>query len=159
MLVATPRSSRRTLPITLPATLASVHRGHGPCLNRLERSDFVLWVRPDYRGTGLAQILSPLVRYYGLSQWDIDFEFMVGSKAFLQPEIRDMYQCQHVQEHFSFKRHGVTLMEGPLIWSEAEFILDRLGGAVADLGGIGSREVGAGREYKPLARAGRDGNE
>ena len=117
------------------------------------------WVRPDFRGTGLAKILSPLVRYYGMSQWDIDFEFMVGSKAFLQPAIRDMYQCQSVQENFSFRRHGVTLMEGPLIWSDAAFILDRLGGAVVDFGGIGSSEVRARRHYVPFAATGRNGNE
>jgi hypothetical protein len=84
------------------------------------------WVRPDYRGCGLGLLVPGLSRYYALARWPVDYKITFGSKTFLAPQIRELYQYEDFNGDFYLEEDGKLVFKGLLLWARTGFMLDRL---------------------------------
>ncbi len=84
------------------------------------------WVRPDWRGKGLGNLVPAVSRFYALAQWNVDYKITFGSHAFLMPHIRDLYQYEDYQDGALFKLNGAVDFEGLLLWARRSYMVDAL---------------------------------
>jgi hypothetical protein len=109
---------RATCEITAP--VASTFDGHALYCG-------AYWVRPDYRGHGLTALVPAMSRYYALGRWPVDYKISFGAKAFLAPELRDIYQYEDCEGDFRFTVDGQLRVNNYLLmWARASYMLDQL---------------------------------
>jgi hypothetical protein len=84
------------------------------------------WVREDWRGRGLGDLVPAVACYYGLARWNVAYKITFGSNAFLAPEIRELYQFEDSQEGFEFRRNGQIWFKGVMLWGRTSFVLAEL---------------------------------
>jgi GNAT superfamily N-acetyltransferase len=84
------------------------------------------WVRPDWRGQGLGELVPAVSRYYALARWPIEYKITFGSKAFLAPNIRELYQYEDYQGDFVLTEGERLIFKGLLLWARRSFMTDRL---------------------------------
>jgi hypothetical protein len=84
------------------------------------------WVREDWRGRGLGDLVPAVACYFGFARWNVDYKITFGSNAFLSPEIKQLYQFEDYQPGFEFRRNGEVWFKGVMLWGRKSFVLAEL---------------------------------
>lgn len=115
------------------------------------------WVRPDWRGKGIGNVVPSVVRYAALSRWNVGIYLTLGSKAFLAPALRDFYDFTDYQDGMYIGDGDRKVFNGLLLWARASHPVSRLEERYEKLRAALSTG-GAGAERQPLAARARDGD-
>lgn len=84
------------------------------------------WVRPDYRGKGLGLIVPAMSRFYALGRWAIDYKVTFGTRAFLAPDLRELYQYEDYEGDFILSERDKFTFRWLILWARTSFMLDQL---------------------------------
>lgn len=84
------------------------------------------WLRPDFRGRGLASIVPRLGRALALSRWDTDFAFSFVQRALVEKQVPRSYGFRNVEFAVEWKGSAVSdYIEFALVWiARHDFIFD-----------------------------------
>lgn len=84
------------------------------------------WLRPDFRGCGLASIVPRMGRAIALSRWNTDFAFSLVLRRLVEKEIPRRYGFRHVEYGVDWRGSiAGEHLEFALIWiGQDDFVFD-----------------------------------
>jgi hypothetical protein len=77
-----------------------------------------LWVHPKERNKALPVIITRIVRYAALAQWDPSYEVGIATHAIVRPELIKNYAFQAMEEGFVYKMNGEVAWKGVFFYTD-----------------------------------------
>jgi hypothetical protein len=111
-----------------------------------------LWVHPQQRHGSLPVLLTRIVRYMGMAQWNPDCEIGIATNSFLRDDVAKIYAFETTEDGFTFYIDGQLAWRGVFVCSSREANLknlrDDVTGLVSD---SGKASVDGGRDEQVFA--------
>jgi GNAT superfamily N-acetyltransferase len=117
------------------------------------------WVRPDWRGRGIGDLVPAMVRYAAFARWPLGLYVTLGSRAFLAPELRSFYDFTDCQPGMLIMDGDHLVFRGMLVWGRTSVGVDRLADRLSALTSATTPSARSdGGQRQPLPTATDDGH-